>query len=128
MDLSDTSLQVDGPLVYFTLNAIVGPSTQTNVRCEMTKIPFVFYKKGLAINYCAYKQILYKYFFVLHYVGEMRMIILRQKNRQGNETELMHAISRHGQLRETYPNTHPTKSISKSLLNFTWQILCFANL
>jgi hypothetical protein len=29
--------------------AILGPSTQTNVRCKMTKIPFVFYEKDLAI-------------------------------------------------------------------------------
>jgi hypothetical protein len=30
--------------------AILGPSTQTNVRCKMTKTPFVFYGKDLAIG------------------------------------------------------------------------------
>jgi hypothetical protein len=29
---------------------ILGLSTQTNTRCEMTKIPFVFYEKDLAID------------------------------------------------------------------------------
>ena len=31
------------------INAIVRPNTQTNARCEITKIPFVLYEKDLDI-------------------------------------------------------------------------------
>jgi hypothetical protein len=32
------------------INAIVGPIMQTNVGCEVSKIPFVFYEKHLVID------------------------------------------------------------------------------
>ena len=32
------------------MNAILGPNTQTNEKYEITKIPFVFYKKNLDIG------------------------------------------------------------------------------
>jgi hypothetical protein len=32
------------------INAILGLSTQTNARCEMTKLPLVLYEKDLAIG------------------------------------------------------------------------------
>jgi hypothetical protein len=31
------------------INAILGPSTQTNMTCKMTKIPVVFYENDLDI-------------------------------------------------------------------------------
>jgi hypothetical protein len=32
------------------INVILKPSTQTNMRCKMTKLPFVFYEKDLGIG------------------------------------------------------------------------------
>jgi hypothetical protein len=33
------------------INAILGPVTENNARCEMTKIPFILYEKDLAFDF-----------------------------------------------------------------------------
>jgi hypothetical protein len=38
------------PTLCPKINAILGPSTETNVMCKMTKIPLVFYGKDIAIG------------------------------------------------------------------------------